>query len=69
MLENLKCLTRETITKTVDNVEGKFVRQSGGRGQYGHVVIKVEPNERGKGYEFINKIVGGYNSQRIYTCC
>jgi elongation factor G len=50
---------RETITKTVDNVEGKFVRQSGGRGQYGHVVIKVEPNELGKGYEFINKIVGG----------
>ena len=39
--------------------EGKFVRQSGGRGQYGHCVIEVEPQERGKGYEFINKIVGG----------
>lgn len=50
---------RETITKTLDNIEGKFVRQSGGRGQYGHVVIKIEPNESGKGYEFINKIVGG----------
>jgi len=49
---------RETITKTVDNIEGKFIRQSGGRGQYGHVVIKVEPNP-GKGYEFVNKIVGG----------
>jgi elongation factor G len=50
---------RETITKTLDSVEGKFVRQSGGRGQYGHVLIKIEPNEPGKGYEFINKIVGG----------
>ncbi|MCA9806809.1 MAG: elongation factor G, partial [Cyanobacteria bacterium HKST-UBA06] len=49
---------RETITKEAD-VEGKYVRQSGGKGQYGHVVIKVEPNETGKGYEFINKIVGG----------
>ena len=50
---------RETITKKLDSVEGKFVRQSGGRGQYGHVVIKIEPNEAGKGYEFVNKIVGG----------
>ncbi len=50
---------RETVTKTIDSIEGKFVRQSGGRGQYGHVVIKLEPNEAGKGYEFVNKIVGG----------
>ena len=50
---------RETIRKTVEKVEGKFVRQSGGRGQYGHVVLKLEPQELGKGYEFINEIVGG----------
>ncbi len=50
---------RETITKTLDSVEGKFVRQSGGKGQYGHVVIKMEPNEAGKGFEFVNKVVGG----------
>ena len=49
---------RETIRGTVEQ-EGKFVRQSGGRGQYGHVWLKVEPNEEGKGYEFINAIVGG----------
>jgi elongation factor G len=49
---------KETITKKVEQ-NTKFVRQSGGRGQYGHVVITVEPNEAGKGYEFINKIVGG----------
>ena len=50
---------RETVRKTVEKVEGKFVRQSGGRGQYGHVVLKIEPQELGKGYEFINQIVGG----------
>ncbi|MCE1229710.1 MAG: elongation factor G [Firmicutes bacterium] len=49
---------RETIRKKVD-AEGKFVRQSGGRGQYGHVKITLEPNEAGKGYEFVNNIVGG----------
>ncbi len=49
---------RETITKPADG-EGKFIRQSGGRGQYGHAVIKIEPNERGKGIEIENKIVGG----------
>ena len=49
----------ESITKAVSNIEGKFIRQSGGKGQYGHVVINVEPNEPGKGYHFINKIVGG----------
>ncbi|HWP81994.1 MAG TPA: elongation factor G [Bacteroidota bacterium] len=49
---------KETITKKVI-AEGKFIRQSGGRGQYGHVVIEVEPNEKGKGFEFENAIVGG----------
>ncbi len=50
---------RETIRGHVDNVEGKFVKQSGGRGQYGHVVLKVEPNEIGKGFEFVDAIKGG----------
>jgi len=49
---------RETIRGSVEQ-EGKFVRQSGGRGQYGHVWIKIEPLEEGKGYEFVNGIVGG----------
>jgi elongation factor G len=49
---------RETIRATVD-AEGKFVRQSGGRGQYGHVWLRIEPNTQGKGYEFVNGIVGG----------
>ncbi len=49
---------RETICKAVEQ-EGKFVRQSGGRGQYGHVWLKMEPQEVGKGYEFVNAIVGG----------
>jgi elongation factor G len=49
---------RETVKSTSD-VEVKYARQSGGRGQYGHVKIKLEPNETGKGYEFINAIVGG----------
>jgi elongation factor G len=50
---------RETIRAVVEKQEGKFVRQSGGRGQYGHVVIRMEPNEAGKGFEFVNGIVGG----------
>ena len=50
---------RETIRKTLEKVEGKFVRQSGGRGQYGHVVFKIEPRRAGEGFEFINQIVGG----------
>ena len=50
---------REAITKTVNELEMKFVRQTGGRGQYGHVVINVAPNGSGKGYHFENKIVGG----------
>ncbi|MGI5856260.1 MAG: elongation factor G [Candidatus Merdivicinus sp.] len=49
---------RETIRKNVD-VENKYARQSGGKGQYGHVKIRVYPNEAGKGYEFVNKVVGG----------
>ncbi len=49
---------RETITKPAEG-EGKFIRQSGGRGQYGHAIIDVEPNEKGKGVEILNKVVGG----------
>jgi elongation factor G len=50
---------RETIRKAVEDVEGKFVRQSGGKGQYGHVVLKIEPQEAGKGFEFVDAIKGG----------
>jgi elongation factor G len=50
---------RETIKKTCDKVEGKFIKQSGGRGQYGHVVLKVEPQQSGKGFEFVDAIKGG----------
>jgi elongation factor G len=50
---------RETIRKEIAEAEGKFVRQSGGKGQYGHVVFKIEPNEAGKGFEFIDAIKGG----------
>ncbi len=50
---------RETIRKTAEKVEGRYVRQSGGRGQYGHVVITIEPTGPGGGYEFIDKITGG----------
>ena len=50
---------RETIRKQVTDVEGKFVRQSGGKGQYGHVVFRIEPNEQGKGFEFLDEIKGG----------
>jgi elongation factor G len=50
---------RETIRRNVDEAEGKFVRQSGGKGQYGHVVFKIEPNEAGKGFEFVDAIKGG----------
>jgi elongation factor G len=49
---------RETLTRAVD-VEGKFVRQTGGRGQYGHVKIKAEPRERGEGIQFVDSVVGG----------
>ena len=50
---------RETIRKSVSKIEGKFIRQSGGKGQYGHVVIDLEPGEPGTGFEFVSKIVGG----------
>jgi elongation factor G len=49
---------RETITTSIEG-EGRFIKQSGGRGQYGHVVLRLEPLEPGKGYEFVNKIIGG----------
>ncbi len=49
---------RETINKKI-KTEGKYIRQSGGKGQYGHVIIEVEPLERGKGFEFVDKVVGG----------
>jgi len=50
---------RETIRKLVQKVQGRYVKQSGGRGQYGHVVIDLEPTGPGGGYEFVNKITGG----------
>ncbi|MHB1122470.1 MAG: elongation factor G [Ramlibacter sp.] len=50
---------RETVRKSVSDVEGKFVRQSGGKGQYGHVVFSLEPQEPGKGFEFVDAIKGG----------
>ncbi|MDP3889320.1 MAG: elongation factor G [bacterium] len=54
----LQVAYKETVQKSAD-AEGKFIRQSGGRGQYGHVWIKLEPLERGKGFEFLDKVVGG----------
>jgi len=54
----LQVAYKETVQKSAD-AEGKFIKQSGGRGQYGHVWIKMEPRERGAGYEFVNGIVGG----------
>ena len=50
---------RETIKQAVEKVEGKFVKQSGGRGQYGHVWLRLEPHEPGEGYEFVDAIKGG----------
>jgi elongation factor G len=50
---------RETIRKTVENAEGKFIKQSGGRGQYGHVILKLEPQAPGTGFEFVDAIKGG----------
>ena len=59
---------RETIRKEA-NQETKYARQSGGKGQYGHVKIKIEPNEPGKGYEFVNAIVGGAIPNGRYIPC
>ncbi len=56
---------RETIRKVVDKAEGKFIRQSGGKGQYGHVVLKIEPQKTGVGHEFVNEIVGGVVPQEF----
>ena len=56
---------RETVLKSA-NAEGKFIRQSGGKGQFGHVVIELEPAEEGSGFEFVSKIVGGAIPKRIY---
>ena len=56
---------RETITAPADG-EGKLIKQSGGRGQYGHVIVKVQPNERGKGITIENKVVGGNDSEGIH---
>ena len=58
---------KETIRRTAD-VDHKYVRQSGGKGQYGHVKIIMEPNEAGKGYEFINKVVGGAIPKEYIPC-
>ena len=59
---------RETITTPADG-EGKFIKQSGGRGQYGHVVVKVQPNERGKGITIENKVVGGTIPKEYIPAC
>jgi elongation factor G len=50
---------RETIRRVVEKVEGKFVKQTGGRGQYGHVLLRVEPQQAGKGFEFVDAVKGG----------
>src|SRR4029077_8794942 len=57
---------RETLRRSLEQ-EGKYVRQTGGRGQYGHVWIKIEPQEAGKGYEFVNEIVGGVIPKEYIT--
>lgn len=50
---------KETVKKMIENIEGKYIKQTGGHGQYGHVVIKIEPLGRGEGFKFVNKIKGG----------
>ena len=56
---------RETIRKHAE-AEGKYIRQTGGRGQYGHAKIYLDPNEPGKGYEFVNEIMGGIGAEGIH---
>ncbi len=58
---------KETVTQKVTNIVGKFISQSGGRGQYGHVVIDIEPSEKGKGVVFVNKIKGGSIPREYFT--
>ena len=60
---------KEAITKKVNNVVGKYVQQSGGRGKYGHVVIDVEPGEPGTGYVFVDKIKGGAIPREFIKPC
>ena len=57
---------RETIRRKAE-AESKYIKQTGGRGQYGHVVLTVEPSESGKGFEFVNKIVGGVDPEGVYS--
>ena len=59
MLVNLRVAYRETITRTVEKAETRFVRQTGGRGQFAHVVLRLEPLAPGSGFIFENAIVGG----------
>ena len=59
---------KETVRKGSD-VDVKYARQSGGKGQYGHVKIRLSPNETGKGYEFINAVVGGAIPKEYIPCC
>jgi elongation factor G len=54
-------------TKSIKVVEGKYIKQSGGRGQYGHCWIRVEPNEKGKGFEFIDEVKGGVIPREFIT--
>ena len=68
MLVSRKLLIVKRFAAAVE-VEGKFVRQSGGRGQYGHVWLKLEPKKKRAGYEFVNEIVGGVGSKRIHPSC
>ena len=60
-----KVAFRETIRKTAE-AEGKYIRQTGGSGNYGHCKLRIEPNEPGKGYEFINEIKGGVGTEGIH---
>ena len=59
---------RETITKTVES-EGRYIRQTGGRGQYGHVWLRISPNETGKGFEFIDAVKGGVVPREYIPAC
>ncbi len=60
---------KEAITKSAEEIEGKFIRQSGGHGQYGHVVVNIEPLEGHNGFEFVNKVVGGVIPKEFIGAC